>query len=190
MCACVHVCVLQGGDLCSVTTTSGLVCWAAWFALWSCSSFTRPSPSAVASSSASSSSMSSMSASQVGSVGCWSCVVSCLVFRQQVMCISEIDLFGQFWVLPLWDRSCRCNLLSCPVTVHWHLANWSFDSSHNYRHASSMVATRLSMLKIIDMTQLGLEPRASRSRNRCLNHKVVVEMFCLLKMCVALLCMT
>ena len=38
-------------------------------------------------------------------------------------CISGTDLLRQFYVLPHWDRSCRSNFPSYPVTVYWHWAN-------------------------------------------------------------------
>ena len=40
-------------------------------------------------------------------------------------CISGTDLLRQFYVLPHWDRSCRPNFPSHPVTVYWHQANQS-----------------------------------------------------------------
>ena len=40
-------------------------------------------------------------------------------------CISGADLLRQFYVLPHWDRSCRLNFPSHPVTVYWHRANQS-----------------------------------------------------------------
>ena len=40
-------------------------------------------------------------------------------------CISGTDLHRQFYVLPHWDRSCRPNFSSHPVTVYWHRADQS-----------------------------------------------------------------
>ena len=40
-------------------------------------------------------------------------------------CISGSDLLWQFYALPHWDRSCRSNFPSHPVTVYWHRANKS-----------------------------------------------------------------
>ena len=40
-------------------------------------------------------------------------------------CISGTDLLRQFDVLPHWDRSCRSNFPSHPVTVFWHWVNQS-----------------------------------------------------------------
>ena len=40
-------------------------------------------------------------------------------------CISGIDLLRQFYMLLNWDRSCRSNFPSHPVTVYWHQANQS-----------------------------------------------------------------
>ena len=38
----------------------------------------------------------------------------------------------KLYVLPHWDRSCRSNMLSHPVTVYWHQANqfqsWPYDA--------------------------------------------------------------
>ena len=42
-------------------------------------------------------------------------------------CISGTDLLRQFYVLPHWDRSCRSNFPSHPVTVYWH---WADQSQH------------------------------------------------------------
>ena len=46
-------------------------------------------------------------------------------------CILGTDQLRQFYVLPHlhWDRSCRPNFLSHPVTVYWHWANQSQRSS-------------------------------------------------------------
>ena len=47
-------------------------------------------------------------------------------------CISGTDLLRQLYVLPHWDRSCRPNFPSCPVTVYWHRANqfqhWPYNA--------------------------------------------------------------
>ena len=48
-------------------------------------------------------------------------------------CISGTDLLRQFYVLPHWDRSCRPNFPSHPVTVYWHRANQSQHWSYNTR---------------------------------------------------------
>ena len=40
-------------------------------------------------------------------------------------CISGTNLFRQLYLLPHWDRSCRSNFLSHPVTVCWHRSNHS-----------------------------------------------------------------
>ena len=48
-------------------------------------------------------------------------------------CISGTDLLRQFYVLPHWDRSCRPNFLSHPVTVYWHRANQSKHWPYNAR---------------------------------------------------------
>ena len=48
-------------------------------------------------------------------------------------CISGTDLLRQFYVLPHWDRSCRSNFPSHPVTVYWHRANQSQWWPYNAR---------------------------------------------------------
>ena len=40
-------------------------------------------------------------------------------------CVLGMDLLRQFYVLPHWDRSCRPNFPSHPVTEYWHRANQS-----------------------------------------------------------------
>ena len=42
------------------------------------------------------------------------------------LCISLTDLLRQLYELPHWNRNCRSNFLSHPVTVYWH---WT-DQSH------------------------------------------------------------
>ena len=49
-------------------------------------------------------------------------------------CISGTDLLRQFYVLPHWDRSCRSNFPSHPVTVYWHQADQSQRWPYNARH--------------------------------------------------------
>ena len=48
-------------------------------------------------------------------------------------CISGTDLLRQLYVLPHWDRSCRSNVLSHPVTVYWHRADQSQCWLYNAR---------------------------------------------------------
>ena len=48
-------------------------------------------------------------------------------------CISGTDLLRQFYVLPHWDRSCRSNFPSHPVTVYWHWADQSQRWPYNAR---------------------------------------------------------
>ena len=43
------------------------------------------------------------------------------------------DGSAQFYVLPHWDRSCRSNFLSHPVTVYWHQADQSQRWPYNAR---------------------------------------------------------
>ena len=48
-------------------------------------------------------------------------------------CISGTDLLRQSYVLPHWDRSCRSNFPSHPVTVYWHGADQSQRWPYNAR---------------------------------------------------------
>ena len=48
-------------------------------------------------------------------------------------CISGTDLLRQFYVLSHWDRSCRSNFPSHPVTVYWHRADQSQHWPNNAR---------------------------------------------------------
>ena len=48
-------------------------------------------------------------------------------------CISGTDLLRQLYVLPHWDRSCRSNFPSHPVTVYWHQADQSKRWPYNAR---------------------------------------------------------
>ena len=48
-------------------------------------------------------------------------------------CISGTGLLRQFHVLPHWDRSCRPNFPSHPVTVYWPRANQSQHWPYNTR---------------------------------------------------------
>ena len=48
-------------------------------------------------------------------------------------CISGTVLLTQFYALPHWDRSCRSNFPSHPVTVYWHGANQSQHWPYNAR---------------------------------------------------------
>ena len=48
-------------------------------------------------------------------------------------CISGTGLLRQFYVLPHWDRSCRSNFPSHPVTVYWHRADQSQRWPYNAR---------------------------------------------------------
>ena len=46
-------------------------------------------------------------------------LVDCLLnVKATCLCISGTDLFRQFYVLPHWDRRCRYNFVSHPVTVY------------------------------------------------------------------------
>ena len=48
-------------------------------------------------------------------------------------CISGMDLLRQEYVLPHWDRSCRPNFPSHPVTVYWHQVHQSQCWPYNAR---------------------------------------------------------
>ena len=48
-------------------------------------------------------------------------------------CTSGTDLLRQVFVLPHWDRNCRSNFPSHPVTVYWHRANQSQHWPYNAR---------------------------------------------------------
>ena len=61
-------------------------------------------------------------------VVCWLLIVPAIC-----ECISGTDLHRQFYVLPHWDRSCRSNFPSHPVTVYWHRADQSQCWPYNAR---------------------------------------------------------
>ena len=48
-------------------------------------------------------------------------------------CISGTGLLRHLYVLPHWDRSCRSNFPSHPVTVYWHRVNQSQHWPYNAR---------------------------------------------------------
>ena len=48
-------------------------------------------------------------------------------------CIAGTDLLRQVYVLPHWDRSCRPNFPSHPVTVYWHRTDQSQQWPYNAR---------------------------------------------------------
>ena len=63
-----------------------------------------------------------------GSVGiCWM-----LYVPATCLCISGTDLLRQAYALPHWDRSCRPNFPSHPVTIYWHRTDqsqhWPFNA--------------------------------------------------------------
>ena len=62
-------------------------------------------------------------------------VVVCWLLKVSATCecISGMDLLVQFDVLPHWDRSCRANFPSHPVSVYWHWANQSQHWPYNAR---------------------------------------------------------
>ena len=95
---------------------------------------------------------------------CW-----LLIVPATCECISGTDLQRQFYVLPHWDRSCRSNFPSHPVTVYWHQADQS--------QAPGRVATGVPIFKSLvwlDPEKIpalaGFEPGTSRSRGGRLNH--------------------
>ena len=55
------------------------------------------------------------------------CLFVCWLLNVPATCkfISGTDLLRQLYVLPHWDRSCRPNFPSHPVTVYWHWADQS-----------------------------------------------------------------
>ena len=57
----------------------------------------------------------------------WSVVCWLLNVTETCECVSGTDLLRQFYVLPHWDRNCRQNFPSHPVTVYWH---WTDQSQH------------------------------------------------------------
>ena len=61
------------------------------------------------------------------------CCCSLLNVPATCECISGTDLRRQFYVLPHWDRSCRSNFPSHPVTVYWHRADQSQRWPYNAR---------------------------------------------------------
>ena len=65
---------------------------------------------------------------QLLGVVCW-----LLIVPATCECISGTDLLRQFYVLPHWDRSCRSNFPSHPVTVYWHRADQSQSWPYNAR---------------------------------------------------------
>ena len=87
------------------------------------------------------------------------------------VCISGTDLLRQFYVLPHWDRSCRPNFPSHPVTVYWHRADHSQHRPYNARHLAGWVAAEVPILKSLVwldlrkiLAQAGFEPGIFRSR--------------------------
>ena len=54
-------------------------------------------------------------------------------------CISGTYLLRQFYVLPHWDRSCRFNFPSHPVTVYWHWVNQSQHWPYNARRMAGQL---------------------------------------------------
>ena len=63
------------------------------------------------------------------------CLFVCwlLIVPATCECISGTDLHRQFYVLPHWDRRCRSNFPSHPVTVYWHRADQSQCWPYNAR---------------------------------------------------------
>ena len=66
------------------------------------------------------------------SSGCCLCA-SCLTSQQHAS-VSQGRIYSDnFYMLPHWDRSCRSNFPSHPVTVYWHRANQSQHWPYNAR---------------------------------------------------------
>ena len=63
----------------------------------------------------------------------WICAVACLTSQQHESVISGTDLLRQIYVLPHWDRRCRPNFPSHPVTVYWHRVDRSLRWPYNAR---------------------------------------------------------
>ena len=63
-------------------------------------------------------------------------VVVCWLLNIPATCqwISEMDLPRQLYMLPHWDRSCRSNFPSQPITVYWHQADQCQCWPYNIRH--------------------------------------------------------
>ena len=98
---------------------------------------------------------------------CW-----LLIVPATCECISGTDLHRQFDVLPHWDRSCRSNFPSHPVTVYRPVPVLTLK-----RQAPGRVATGVPIFKSLvwlDPEKIqalaGFEPGTSRSRGGRLNH--------------------
>ena len=63
-----------------------------------------------------------------------SLLIGCIKSQHHAKRIRGEVLQRQFNVLPHWDRSCRSNLPSHPVTVYWHWVNQSQRWLHYTRH--------------------------------------------------------
>ena len=72
-------------------------------------------------------------------------------------CISGTDLLRQLYVLPHWDRSCRSNFLSHPITVYWHRAGI-------FRSRGGRLTTRPTRRSTRGNRLVGLVVKASASR--------------------------
>ena len=94
---------------------------------------------------------------------CW--LVGCLASQQHAKCTSGTDLIRQFYMLPHWDRSCKSNFLSHPVTVYWHWTNQSQQWPIQHQ-VPGRVATGAQNFEVSGMTrpgkipvQTGIKPR-------------------------------
>ena len=76
----------------------------------------------------------------VGHIPVAKTVVVCwlLIVPATCKCISGMDLLTQFYMLPHWDRSCKPNVPSHPVTEYWHQADQSQHWSYNTRHLAPL----------------------------------------------------
>ena len=93
-------------------------------------------------------------------------------------CVSGTDLLRQFYVLPHWDRSCRPNFPSHPVTVYWHRADqsqhWPYITpgvwQGSHWSANFEVTGMTRPRKIASQTHAGFEPGIFHSRGGRHNH--------------------
>ena len=109
--------------------------------------------------------------------GCWMSLQHAVCWLLNVPaiseCISRTDLLRQFYVLPHWDRSCRSNFPSHPVTVYWHRANQSqrWPIMLGAWQGGAPICKSLVWLDPWKIpAKAGFEPRIFRSQGRHLNH--------------------
>ena len=126
------------------------------------------------------------SLSSLSSQGFFVCLL--LNISATCKCLSETDLLRQFYVLPHWDRSCRSNSPSHPLTVYWHPANQSQHWPYNTRRLAGkpLECHIFKSLVWLDprkiLSQAGFEPGIFRSRGGRLNHTRLTR-WCHFKAC-------